>query len=317
MKKQLLIAAVAATMGTAVIADISITGNAEYKYTHSVNSANSTNPNSASTEVNIKIKGSHGDTTVYLDQEFKASSADGAGATGLDVENMYLKTKVGPVSVTAGNWTGGLEANTGQILENSRSTNKLSVSIPAGPVKVGFWTTPGTGTSDGFTVSGSVAGVNISVKESSNSYTDVNVSGEIQGVSYRLDNYDADATARDAFYGMVSKKFGDVTLTVNHIEAKDGASFTETDGVFDAFDGDTVTRKVTRVAASTSLAGNSVTLAAQSSTEDNGSDNDSVKVTVSRALDAGMVVKGTFQSADNVTADGDTDTATLELDVSF
>jgi hypothetical protein len=317
MKKQLLIAAVAATMGTAVIADISITGNAEYKYTHTDNSNTQATTNAPSTEINIKIKGSHGDTTVYLDQEFKASSADGAGATGLDVENMYLKTKVGPLSVTAGNWTGSTSANTGEIKNNGRSNGKISVSAPAGPLKIGFWTTPGTGTSDGFTVSGSVAGVKIGLKEASNQYTDINVSGEIAGVSYRLDNYDAEASTDDAFYGMVSKKFGDATLTVNHVEAKKGATLTENDGVFDAFDGDDVTYKITRIAVGTTLAGNSITLAAQNSTEDNGSDNDSVKVTVSRALAAGMVVKGTFQSADNVTADGDTDTATLELDVSF
>jgi hypothetical protein len=314
MKKQLLIAAVAATMGTAAMADISITGNAEYKYTHTDNNTTNASTNAATTEVNVKIKGSHGDTTVYLDNEFTSSEVNGGG---MDTENMYLKTKVGPLSVTAGNWTGSTSANTGEIKDNGRSSNKISVSAPAGPLKVGFWTTPGTGTSDGFTISGSVAGVNIGLKESSNQYTDINVSGEIAGVSYRLDNYDAEAATDDAFYGMVSKEFNGVTLTVNHIEAKKGATLTEDDGVFDAFDGDNVTYKITRVAAGMDIAGNAVTVAMQNSTEDNGADNDSVKVTAVRTLAAGMVVKGTFQSADNVTADGDTDTATLELDVSF
>ena len=314
MKKQLLLAAVAATMGTAAMADISITGNAEYKYTHTDNNTTNATTNAATTEVNVKMKGSHGDTTVYLDQEFTLS---GDADTALDIENMYLKTKAGPLSVTAGNWAGSTSANTGEIKDNARSSNKISVSAPAGPLKVGFWTTPGTGTSDGFTISGSVAGVNIGLKESSNSYTDINVSGEIAGVSYRLDNYDAEAATDDAFYGMVSKEFNGVTLTVNHIEAKKGATLTEDDGVFDAFDGDDVTYKITRVAAGMDIAGNAVTVAMQNSTEDNGADNDSVKVTAVRTLAAGMVVKGTFQSADNVTATGDTDTATLELDVSF
>ena len=314
MKKQLLIAAVAATMGTAAMADISITGNAEYKYTHTDNSTTNATTNGATTEVNVKMKGSHGDTTVYLDQEFTLS---GDADTALDIENMYLKTKAGPLSVTAGNWAGSTSANTGEIKDNARSSNKISVSAPAGPLKVGFWTTPGTGTSDGFTISGSVAGVNIGLKEASNQYTDINVSGEIAGVSYRLDNYDAEAATDDAFYGMVSKEFNGVTLTVNHIEAKKGATLTEDDGVFDAFDGDDVTYKITRVAAGMDIAGNAVTVAMQNSTEDNGADNDSVKVTAVRTLAAGMVVKGTFQSADNVTATGDTDTATLELDVSF
>ena len=315
MKKQLLIAAVAATMGTAAMADISITGNAEYKYTHTDNSNTNATTNGATTEVNVKMKGSHGDTTVYLDQEFTLS---GDADTALDIENMYLKTKVGPVSVTAGNWAGSTSANTGMILDNARSANKISASVPAGPIKLGFWTTPGNGSSDGFTVSGSVAGVNIGIKEASNQYTDIKVSGEIAGVSYHLDNYDAEATIDDAFYGMVSKEFNGVTLTVNHMEAKRGATLTENDGAFGKiFEGDGTTYKISRIAGAMDVAGNAVTLAVLNSTEDNGSDNDAVKATVARTLAAGMVVTGTYQNVDNRVADGDTATTSLELDVSF
>ena len=319
MKKQLLIAAVAATMGTAAMADISITGNAEYKYTHTDNSTTNATTNAATTEVNIKMAGKHGDTTVYLDQEFTLSNTSTVDDNeGMDIENMYLTTKVGPVSVTAGNWAGSTSANTGMIKDNARSASKLSVSAPAGPLKVGFWTTPGNGSSDGFTVSGSVAGVNIGIKEASNQYTDINVSGEIAGVSYRLDNYDAEATIDDAFYGMVSKEFNGVTLTVNHMEAKRGATLTENDGAFGKiFEGDGTTYKISRIAGAMDVAGNAVTLAVLNSTEDNGSDNDAVKATVARTLAAGMVVTGTYQNVDNRVADGDTATTSLELDVSF
>ena len=315
MKKQLLIAAVAATMGTAAMADISITGNAEYKYTHTDNSTT----NAATTEVNIKMAGKHGDTTVYLDQEFTLSNTSTVDDNeGMDIENMYLTTKVGPVSVTAGNWAGSTSANTGMIKDNARSANKISASVPAGPIKLGFWTTPGNGSSDGFTVSGSVAGVNIGIKEASNQYTDIKVSGEIAGVSYHLDNYDAEATIDDAFYGMVSKEFNGVTLTVNHMEAKRGATLTENDGAFGKiFEGDGTTYKISRIAGAMDVAGNAVTLALLNSTEDNGSDNDAVKATVARTLAAGMVVTGTYQNVDNRVADGDTATTSLELDVSF
>ena len=319
MKKQLLIAAVAATMGTAAMADISITGNAEYKYTHTDNSTTNATTNAATTEVNIKMAGKHGDTTVYLDQEFTLSNTSTVDDNeGMDIENMYLTTKVGPVSVTAGNWAGSTSANTGMIKDNARSANKISASVPAGPIKLGFWTTPGTGTSDGFTVSGSVAGVNIGIKEASNQYTDIKVSGEIAGVSYHLDNYDAEATIDDAFYGMVSKEFNGVTLTVNHMEAKRGATLTENDGAFGKiFEGDDTTYKISRIAGAMDVAGNAVTLALLNSTEDNGSDNDAVKATVARTLAAGMVVTGTYQNVDNRVADGDTATTSLELDVSF
>ena len=319
MKKQLLIAAVAATMGTAAMADISITGNAEYKYTHTDNSNTNATTNAATTEVNIKMAGKHGDTTVYLDQEFTLSNTSTEDTNeGMDIENMYLTTKVGPVSVTAGNWAGSTSANTGMIKDNARSANKISASVPAGPIKLGFWTTPGNGSSDGFTVSGSVAGVNIGIKEASNQYTDIKVSGEIAGVSYHLDNYDAEATIDDAFYGMVSKEFNGVTLTVNHMEAKRGATLTENDGAFGKiFEGDGTTYKISRIAGAMDVAGNAVTLALLNSTEDNGSDNDAVKATVARTLAAGMVVTGTYQNVDNRVADGDTATTSLELDVSF
>jgi len=319
MKKQLLIAAVAATMGTAAMADISITGNAEYKYTHTDNSNTNATTNGATTEVNIKMAGKHGDTTVYLDQEFTLSNTSTEDTNeGMDIENMYLTTKVGPVSVTAGNWAGSTSANTGMIKDNARSANKISASVPAGPIKLGFWTTPGNGSSDGFTVSGSVAGVNIGIKEASNQYTDIKVSGEIAGVSYHLDNYDAEAAIDDAFYGMVSKEFNGVTLTVNHMEAKRGATLTENDGAFGKiFEGDGTTYKISRIAGAMDVAGNAVTLAVLNSTEDNGSDNDAVKATVARTLAAGMVVTGTYQNVDNRVADGDTATTSLELDVSF
>jgi len=319
MKKQLLIAAVAATMGTAAMADISITGNAEYKYTHTDNSTTNATTNAATTEVNIKMAGKHGDTTVYLDQEFTLSNTSTVDDNeGMDIENMYLTTKVGPVSVTAGNWAGSTSANTGMIKDNARSANKISASVPAGPIKLGFWTTPGNGSSDGFTVSGSVAGVNIGIKEASNQYTDIKVSGEIAGVSYHLDNYDAEAAIDDAFYGMVSKEFNGVTLTVNHMEAKRGATLTENDGAFGKiFEGDGTTYKISRIAGAMDVAGNAVTLAVLNSTEDNGSDNDAVKATVARTLAAGMVVTGTYQNVDNRVADGDTATTSLELDVSF
>jgi len=174
------------------------------------------------------------------------------------------------------------------------------------------------GSSDGFTVSGSVAGVNIGIKEASNQYTDIKVSGEIAGVSYHLDNYDAEATIDDAFYGMVSKEFNGVTLTVNHMEAKRGATLTENDGAFGKiFEGDGTTYKISRIAGAMDVAGNAVTLALLNSTEDNGSDNDAVKATVARTLAAGMVVTGTYQNVDNRVADGDTATTSLELDVSF
>ena len=67
MKKQLLIAAVAATMGTAAIADISITGSAKVNYTQTDNAlSTSQDTDTFSNEMDLKVKGTNGDTAVVI-----------------------------------------------------------------------------------------------------------------------------------------------------------------------------------------------------------------------------------------------------------
>jgi hypothetical protein len=64
MKKQLLIAAVAATMTSAAMADISITGGMKVNY-KSIETAG-VNANSISHETDLQVTGKSGATTVYI-----------------------------------------------------------------------------------------------------------------------------------------------------------------------------------------------------------------------------------------------------------
>jgi type 1 fimbria pilin len=57
MKKQLLIAAVAATMTSAAMADISISGNAKFEYQNVETTGVAINVNQTNTEVNLKLRG--------------------------------------------------------------------------------------------------------------------------------------------------------------------------------------------------------------------------------------------------------------------
>ena len=75
MKKQLLIAAVAATMTSAAMADISISGDAKFEYQNVEATGNTTNTNRTNTEVNLKLRGKSGDTSVVVDV-----ASNGAGA---------------------------------------------------------------------------------------------------------------------------------------------------------------------------------------------------------------------------------------------
>ena len=321
MKKQLLIAAVAATMGTAAIADISITGDAKYEYTYT-DTSGTTATNAATTEVNLKMKGTHGDTTVVLNQEFAEGNGDTANSGDTsgenhDIEDMWVSTKVGPVNLKFGNWTTGLSSNTGEILQNSRSGNKAYATTKVGDFTLGYYTVPGNGGSDGVTISGTIAGVNVGIKESPNSFTDINISGEIAGVNYRFDNYDSDTVARDAQLAILSTEQAGVTLGLAHMHADSAASFTEDDGIWEAYEDDTVTTEVTQLTASMPVAGNTVTVGYVKGTEDDGTENDAAKIIVTRSLAGGMNLKATYADLDNPNATTTSEVTTVKLSVAF
>ena len=66
MKKQLLIAAVAATMASASMADISITGAGMAKFVTTDTAGTGTDSHVTSQEMDLKVTGKHGDTTVVM-----------------------------------------------------------------------------------------------------------------------------------------------------------------------------------------------------------------------------------------------------------
>jgi hypothetical protein len=129
MKKHLLIAAVAATMTTSAMADISITGNGKFEYFNTDDDGVSVN--STNTEVNLGVKGKSGDTTVVLNLEFNTQ-----GDHGIDVEDMYLTTKIGEASIKAGNYTTSTSAILGEIDNGPRANNKVTVSTVYNGVKI-------------------------------------------------------------------------------------------------------------------------------------------------------------------------------------
>jgi len=317
MKKQLLIAAVAATMGTAAIADISITGNGKYVYTYTDNSEDTQNTNAGSTEINFAIDGKHGDTTVHVEQEYVATND--AGNDNLDVEDMWVATKVGDVSLKFGNWDGSKSANTGEILDNGRSTNKVSMSTSINGIGLAYATSPDARDSDTFVISATLAGQKVSVKEQSDTYTDFNISGNLAGVDYRFDSYDADAANSSATFTTLSYDTGSVVVSAVVADADAGGVFTETDGVFgtemDLAEGDV--KKASAVKVASTLSGNAVSAQFGSRTEVSGEENDFTKIVVSRTLAGGMNAIATYIQTDDVDATTDRDILKAELNVSF
>ena len=326
MKKQLLIAAVAATMTSAAMADISIAGDAKFEY-FNTDAAATEAVASTNTEVNIKITAKNGDTTVVLNNEFNSSSAAGAG---MDTEDMYMTTKIGDVSVKAGNWSTGTSAILGEIDAGGRAQDKVSLSTSMGGIKVAYAVAESgsqlNSDASSVTVSGTVAGFDVVLKDDSDSYTGYGISGDVAGFGVRLEQKNSDTANSDVTFGNITKDVNGVTLGYAWIDADTTGLVSEGDSsIFVAEMNTTDTSTVvgsatgvTQFSASTVVAGNAVSVKV-GSVEDGisaGVDKDFSKVTVTRALAAGSSLELSLQDVDT-SASASTETFEAQLSVKF
>ena len=297
MKKQLLIAAVAATMASVSMADVSISGGA----TANINSVSGADTTYAS-DIDLKIVGKAGATSATVDLEFLTSSegtvttATDTGATAGSltnfVKNAYISTNVGGANIKVGDWYGS-----DSLLGNGSNDNTegLSVDYTMSGVKVQY---EAQGASDSVTVSGTVGGVAIS-HEIFDAKTDTKFSGSAAGVAITYRKIDADANDDDQSSLEVSTEVSGVTVSYAKVDNNKAKSS-------DAFFGDVTITDATGFALSTSVAGNKVTF--KSLDMDNVDTN---KVIVSRPM-AGGTFEATFADTD-----GKPSSVDLELKVSF
>jgi hypothetical protein len=299
MKKQLIAAAVAATMSAVAMADISITGDAKYEYDHTETAAGAKS-NTGNTEMHINFAGKTGDTGVVAKFELDTSGDNGAG---IDLEDMYMTTKVGDIAVKAGNWATGTGALLGELDNGARAQNKIDLrttisgvtlyagnsdraaSEAANTVTV---TSAGSGSAatvthaaddaDGDTalnnnmyagVVFNVAGNTIELKKNSNTQDSFGIKGSVQGINYRYEAMDNDAVgttaAGDASYIELDTTVSGIKLQYAAIDTDVNSFVSEDDsGVFAvSFGASTVAANATdqaQVALSTSLDGTSITL---------------------------------------------------------
>jgi len=247
MKKQLLIAAVAATMTSAAFADISISGSAKVNYTNTeataavaaVNtSAIATNAladnvtdsaanyettpaaaavvasNDMKKELDLTIVGKTGDTSVVLSVSNDDTDGDAATNANLKVENSYVTTSISGINIKTGQW-----AKTSDTLLTNQvadyDSGKISLDTTISGVKVQF-EDQNTGDAS-VTVSGEVAGVKLS-HENFKTSTDTKVSTDVAGVSiaYRTRAYDA--ARKDASSLQLSTEVSGMTFTYARID---------------------------------------------------------------------------------------------------
>ena len=325
MKKQLLIAAVAASMTSVAMADISIAGNAKYEYKNIEDTANATS-NTGNTEVNLVVTGKTGDTSVVVATEFTDGSSTSAGA-GVNVEDMYMTTKIGDVTIKAGDYASGTAGFLGEIDNGARGTDKVTLSGDLAGVAVSYSSTPGTGSSDAVVLSTDIAGYTVSLKESSNAYSAIGISGDVAGFGVRLDHLNSDTANADITFGSITKDVSGVTLGYAWIDADDASTLaTEDDSSIFAVEmaasgvQRTNTNGVQQVSAVMDAAGNTVTVKAGSLKAEAGyQDADFTQIDIKRPLASGATLALTYTDADTAeVANGTamTDTVTFEADIS-
>ena len=297
MKKQLLIAAVAATMASVSMADVSISGGA----TANINSVSGADTTYAS-DIDLKIVGKAGATTATVDLEFLTTSEGSTNEAVATVaaphtvtnfvKNAYISTNIAGANIKVGDWYGS-----DSLLGNGSDDNieGLSVDYTMSGVKVQY---EAQGASDSVTISGTVGGVAIS-HEIFDAKTDTKFSGSAAGVAITYRKIDADANNDDQSSLEVSTEVSGVTVSYAKVDNNKAKSS-------DAFFGDVTITDATGFALSTSVAGNKVTF--KSLDMDNVDTN---KVIVSRPM-AGGTFEATFADKDGAASSVD-----LELKVSF
>ena len=257
MKKQLLIAAVAATMSSVAMADVSISGAAKFNVKDSVSTY--------STDLNVV--GKAGATTATYKLKMTAA--------GFETETATVSTAVNGLSVKAGAWKSGANE---LDQESTAAVARYSVSSTMGGVKVAI-----TDDSNGadLTVSGSVAGVALSYTDRSDESTELSASASMSGVNVSFNKEEA-ANGDTNTATTVSTTMSGITLKYVDINTDAG---TVSDGY--VLNG-SVLADATAFGISTTVAGNTVTL---KKTDIDGTTNN--KFVITRALN-GATFEATY-----------------------
>jgi len=256
-----------------------------------------------------------------------ASSANGY----LDIEDMYLTTKIGDVSVKAGNWVSGTGSLGGEIDADNRSVNKVDMRTTLGGATIyagnsGVGETAGESSLNRNMYAGVVfnaAGNKIELKKVSDTRDGVAISGAIAGVNYRLEQIDDDTDNKTVF-GNITTETNGLSLGYAWIDADKVNTLSQDDSDIFAVEAGGTGYKTTsdgqkQITVSTSVDGNKVTV--KSGTIDKGvsnsTDADYFQVGVSRKLASGATAAVIYTDKDTTTAGTSAESLEVELSVAF
>ena len=198
MKKQLLIAAVAATMTSAAMADISITGSANIKMAGKSLSTDAAAVQSSSQNMDIDITGTNGSTKVFANLDFDNS---GTADTNLNVDKLYMTTSIGDVNIKAGDWSSCVGMVEG-VQKCTTTDNSIALSTTVAGLTLGVsGSMSNDSAANAVSVSGTVAGLDFKIKDSENTYTNFSVKGDLAvgtGTGFYAEAMNRDAADSDA-----------------------------------------------------------------------------------------------------------------------
>ena len=329
MKKQLLIAAVAATMASVSMADISITGGAKVNYTYTdYDLATSTDGNKFQHDIDLTVVGQSGATQVVV--TMANDTADGAAsgtAQGFDLENRYVSSSIADVNVKVGSWDNGDDF----VSASARADGKFSANTTISGVKVTYDASGTSGAttaaasnvaSETVTVAGSMGGVNASYKQET-AGEEIKLSTTVAGVSlaYHADN--SDTANSDTSSIEVSGEVSGVTVSYAQANADSGATIEgdtwmgDFEGASDAYDL-TADQDVTAIKVSTAVAGNTVSFTRTDIDGVTGQNTEINKFMVTRPLASGATFEATYTDlTDAYSTTTDFTKLDLELAVKF
>jgi hypothetical protein len=181
MKKQLLIAAVAASMTSVAMADVSISG------VYAGTLSQSTGTASFAQDLDLKIVGKSGDTTVTATIE-NIGVGTGADQYAMNATTVKLSTKLEGISFSAGNY----KSFSGNGLVNKpAAAERIGFSTSVAGVGVAMTNKSGHG-APSITLTGDVAGFGVKVQNATNSARYISLKGNVAGLALDIENSGAD-----------------------------------------------------------------------------------------------------------------------------
>ena len=205
MKKQLLIAAIAATMSVSAMADMSITGSANVKMKAAELSTGGTTE-SSSMNMDIDFAAKNGGTAVYAHLDFDdagtVSNDNVDASTGsLTIDKLWMTTSIGSVNIKAGDYSSCVGSVEG-VQACTTTDNSIGLSTDVAGFNVGYTKSmKDSSTNDSITLSGTVAGLGVKIKDSENTYTNYSVKGDVAvgtGTGFYAEHMNRDAADSDA-----------------------------------------------------------------------------------------------------------------------